>query len=111
MATNAIFKILGQSYPNASTLTTLYTTPTTASAVTSGLFVCNQTLTGSTWRLAVRPGGNSVSASNYIYYDTPIYSNETQQINMALTLSATDVVSCYASSSGVSFNLFGEELI
>ena len=111
MATNAIFKVLGQAQPVIGTLTTLYTTPTTASAVTSGLFVCNQSLSGSYWRLAVRPAGASITGSHYIYYDTPIYGNETQQVNMALTLASTDVVSCYASSSLLSFNLFGEELI
>lgn len=102
-------KVLGQSNPAATTLTTLYTVPGATSAVASSLVICNQDATQCTVRVAVRVAGAAITAKQYLYYDLPLPGNDTFVAVIGMALAATDVVSVYASSANVSFNLFGEE--
>ena len=104
------FSVLGQSNPNATTLTTLYTVPASTQAVCSTLVVCNQAGAGGTFRIAVRPAGEAIAAKHYLAYDVAIGANSTTTFTIGITLEATDVVSVYASSANQSFNLFGQEI-
>jgi hypothetical protein len=101
-------KVLGQSAPAATTLTTLYTVPASTSAACSSIVVCNRGTAG-TFRVAVRPAGAGIANQHYLYYDTAIAANETLVATMGISLATTDVVSVYASSADMSFNLFGVE--
>lgn len=103
------YKVLGQSNPAATTLTTLYTVPASTSAICSSLVVCNQGTSG-TFRIAVRIAGAGISAPQYLYYGTTLGANSTMTATLGITLATTDVVSVYASSTDFSFNLFGSEL-
>ena len=102
-------KVLGQSNPGATTLTTLYTVPGSTTAVGSTLCVCNQSSTPTTFRIAVRPAGASIDPKHYLYYDTPIAGNGTFMATIGISLATTDVVSVYAGTANLSFNLFGQE--
>jgi hypothetical protein len=103
------YKVLGQSNPAATTLTTLYTVPASTSAVCSTLAICNQGVSA-LYRVAIRPAGASISAQQYIVYDATINSLDTMFLTIGATLATTDVVSVYAGTSTVSFNLFGSEI-
>jgi hypothetical protein len=103
-------KVLGQLAPSATTLSTLYTSPSGNGTVCSTLTACNRDTTAGTMRVAVRPAGAAISNEHYIYYDINIPAKETFAATLGITLAATDVVSVYASSANMSFNLFGEEL-
>jgi len=104
------YKVLGQSNPSATTATTLYTVPAATSTVVSSLNVCNQAATNATFRIAVRPAGATLSASQYLSYDTTVAANDTISLNIGMSLATTDVITVYASSSTLSFILFGSEL-
>lgn len=103
------YKVLGQINPSSTTATTLYTVPSSTSTVCSTLVVCNQASTAATFRIAVRPAGATLSAVHYVAYDTNIPANETITFTIGLTLATTDVVTVYASTSTVSFHLYGSE--
>ena len=103
------YKVLGQSSPAATTLTSLYTVPASTSAVASTLTVCNFGVS-TTVRVAVRPAGASLTGSHYILYDTSINSNDTLFFTVGLSLATTDVVSVYAGATGIAFNLYGTEI-
>ena len=103
------YKILGQLNPAATTLSTLYTAPTARQTVTSTLVVCNQGVS-TTFRVAVRPAGAAIDLVHYIAYDATIDANGSVFLTMGMTLIATDVVSVYAGTANVSFNLFGSEV-
>lgn len=105
-----IYKVLGQSNPAATTATTLYTVPASTSAVCSTITVCNQAATSGSFRLAVRPAGAALAAQHYIAYDTSLPANDVLTMTIGLTLATTDVVTVYASSTSISFNLFGSEI-
>lgn len=102
------YKVLGQTFPSASTLTTLYTAP--SQAVVSSLSVCNQGTAATSFRVAVRPGAEAINQKHYVAYDTAVNANDTVFLTLGMTLSGSDVVSVFATTSSVSFNLFGTEI-
>ena len=107
MATN--YKVLAQVIPSANTATTLYTCGTANGAVASTLAVCNQSIS-TTFRVAVRPAGATLTSSQYIVYDTPISANDTIFLTIGTAVANTDVVTVYANTANVSFSLFGSEI-
>lgn len=104
------YKVLGQSNPAATTATTLYTVPSATSVVGSTLNVCNQGSSPATYRIAIRPAGETLAAKHYIAYDATILGNNSIAITVGFTLATTDVVTVYASTATMSFNLFGSEI-
>ena len=102
-------KVLGQSNPAATTLTTLYTVPASKEAVVSTISVANLTATAATFRIAVRPAGASIANQHYIGYDITVGASDSTLITVGLTLAATDVISVYASTANLAFAAFGDE--
>lgn len=105
-----VYKVLGQSNPAATTATTLYTVPAATSAVCSTLTICNQAASTATFRIAIRPAGAALAAQQYIAYDTTIAANDILTLTIGMSLATTDVITVYASTSTLSFNLFGSEI-
>jgi hypothetical protein len=104
------YKVLGQSSPAANTLVSLYTVPLATNTVISSVTVCNLSNTVAAFSIAVRPGGASILNSHYINDNTPVPGNDTISLTLGMTLAATDVLSCNANTSTVSFNAFGSEI-
>jgi glucose-6-phosphate dehydrogenase assembly protein OpcA len=102
-------KVLGQSNPAATTLTTLYTVPSAKEAVVSTISVANLTSTAATFRIAVRPAGATVANQHYIGYDITVGASDSTLITVGLTLATTDVISVYASTANLAFSAFGDE--
>lgn len=102
------FKVLGQSNPAATTLTTLYTVPAATTAIVSTISVANQGAAAS-FRIAIRPAGATLAAQHYLTYDTAIDANQTLPITIGLTLGAGDVISVYAPNTSFSFHAYGQE--
>ena len=105
-----IYKVLGQSNPAATTLTTLYTVPSATDAVVSTIAICNQAGTSATYRIAVRPAGAAAAAQHYIVYGATVAASDSVLLTLGITLDATDVISVYASSANLSFSAFGSEI-
>jgi len=104
------YKVLGQSAPSATTNTDLYTVPSSTQAVISTITVCNRTSTAATYRIAVRPNGAAIANQHYVCYDVSVPASDTVGLTLGLTIDAADVVTVYASSSTLSFSLFGSEI-
>lgn len=104
------YKVLGQSAPSATTATSLYTVPSSTSAVCSTIVVANRGTTDGTYRIAVRPAGATLANQHYLFYDISLSANSSDVLSMGMTLATTDVVTVYASSANFSFTLFGSEL-
>ena len=103
------YKVLGQVIPAATTLTTLYTVPAATQAACSTLSICNQGAS-TTFRVAVRPAGAAIDPKHYIVYDASVNQYDTVFLTLGTTLATTDVVSVYAGTANLSFNLFGSEI-
>lgn len=104
-----VYKVLGQVNPAATTATTLYTVPASTSAVCSTLSICNIG-TSTTYRVAIRPAGATLANIHYIVFDAAIEQYNTTLLTLGITLATTDVVTVYAGTANVVFNLFGSEI-
>ena len=105
-----VLKVLGQSNPAATTLTTLYTVPAATSVTASTIAICNRTGTNKRARVSVAVAGAADSLEQYVYYDVLVLKNDTIFATIGVTLAATDVVRVYTDALGLSFSLFGVEV-
>lgn len=105
-----VYKVLGQSAPAATTLTTLYTVPASTSTVASTITVCNQAATAATYRIAISPAGEAIANQHYIVFGSTVAANDSTILTLGMTLATTDVVRVYSSSATTSFVLFGSEI-
>lgn len=103
------YKVLGQSNPSAASDTTLYTVPSSTSAVVSTIVVANLGTSG-TYRIAIRPAGASIANEHYIAYDVALNANDTITWTIGVTLATTDVITVRASNTSFAFSAFGSEI-
>jgi glucose-6-phosphate dehydrogenase assembly protein OpcA len=104
------YKVLGQSNPSATTLTTLYTVPSATQAVVSSIVIANLTTSAATFRIAVRPAGASIANAQYIAYDITLGASDSTCLTLGITLGATDVISVYGSTANIAFSAYGSEI-
>jgi hypothetical protein len=104
------YKVLGQVNPSATTATTLYTAPASTQVVVSTISICNLTPGELTFRIAIRPAGETLENKHYIAYDTKVAGADSTFITVGVTLAATDVITVYAASANLVFNAFGSEI-
>jgi hypothetical protein len=104
------YKVLGQVNPSATTPTTAYTVPSATSTVVSSVVVGNIGPTSGTFRISVRPAGESQANKHYLVYDATVAANDSLTLTLGITLATTDVVTVYASNASFTFNLFGSEI-
>jgi hypothetical protein len=96
---------LGQSAPNATSNTDLYTCPKQRRA--SGVVtICSRDASGTTFRIALRAGGAALANAHYLAYDyaLPAYST---LYTVPLDLEPDDVLTVYASSANLTFAFLG----
>ena len=104
------YKVLGQNNPTATTATTLYTVPGATQSVLSTISVCNFANTAATYRIAIRPAGETLASKHYVAYDSSLPANDTAVLTLGLTMNTTDILTVYASTASVSFGVFGSEI-
>jgi hypothetical protein len=105
------YKVLGQISPSATTATTAYTVPSNTETVISTITICNRSASAVTYRIAIRPDGEALADKHYIAYDSSISANDTVALTLGITLNQLDVITVYASSTNLSFNFFGSEIV
>lgn len=105
-----IYKVLGQSIPTPNTFTTLYTVPAATSAIISTLNACNTSTANVTFRVAVRPAGETITAKHYVVYDSIIPQQDSISVSLGMTMGNTDVLTVFSFQGNVSFNAFGTEI-
>jgi hypothetical protein len=104
------YKVLAQSAPSATTATDIYTVPSATQAVVSTIVVANRAASAATYRIAIRPNGASLANQHYIAYDVTVGASDSTTITLGITIDAADVVTVYASTANLSFNVFGSEI-
>jgi len=104
------YKVLAQVNPSATTATTAYTVPSATSTVVSTITVANLSASAVTYRIAVRPDAETLANKHYIAYDVALAANDTTALTLGLTLDASDVITVYASTANLAFNIYGSEI-
>jgi len=100
-------KVLGQAAPVAATATTLYTVPVKYQ-VKGFVTVCERGGVAATYRIALRPDGDTLANEHYVVYDRALPAN-TDDETVEFWLDETDVITVYASSANLSFTFIGLE--
>jgi hypothetical protein len=103
------YSVLGQVVGTAA-LQSLYTVGTAYEAVISTITIANRSTAAATYRLAVRPDGESIANKHYVAYDATVPANDTIALTLGITMNGNDVLSCYSSTTEVTFNAFGAEI-
>ena len=104
------YKVLGQSAPSATTATDVYTVGAGKQAIISTITVANRSAASVSYRIAIRPAGATLANQHYIAYDVALIANDTTALTLGITLTATDVITVYASTANLSFGIFGSEI-
>lgn len=104
------YKVLGQVAPSATTDTTAYTVPASKQAIISTITIANRSASASSYRIAVRPDGATISNEHYLAYDIAIAANDTTVLTIGLTVDAGDVITVYGLSANLSFGIYGSEI-
>lgn len=105
-----VYKVLGQSYPSVTTLTTAYTVPSLTSTVVSSINVANLGGNQDTIRIAIRPAGAAIANQHYIAYNVPLAAGAVLQLTSGYTLATTDVISVYSTTGTSAFSVYGSEI-
>lgn len=101
-------KILGKVKPSAATNTTLYTAP----ALTQGqvnVFICNQTASSDTIRVAVINSGGTINTTDYLLYDITVTADTPISID-GICLNAGEFIQVYTTNARCSFVATGLEI-
>lgn len=104
------YKVLAQSAPSATTNTDVYTVGAGKQAIVSTITIANRSASSRTYRIAIRPSGATLANQHYLAYDVVLAANDTTALTLGITLTATDVVTVYASAADLSFGIFGSEI-
>ena len=105
------YKVIAQSAPSATTNTDIYTVPANTQTVISTLVIANRAATDATYRIAVRPNGATLDNQHYLAYDVTVGAADSTNLTIGITMDAADVLTVYASTANLSFNVFGTEIV
>ncbi len=104
------YKVLAQSAPSATTNTDIYTVPASTQTVISTIVVANRSAATVTYRIAVRPNGEVLATKHNVAYDVTVGASDSTTITLGITVDASDVITVYAATADLSFNIFGSEI-
>jgi hypothetical protein len=108
MPTN--YKILGQSNPSASALTTVYTVPANTQAVVSTITAANFGATSSNVSLSVHVANAAWAANMQIANNISVSTQNSLALTLGVTLGAGDTVRANCSTANIAVNIFGSEV-
>jgi hypothetical protein len=97
--------------PAAATNTTVYTVPTSTTAMLSKIMICNTSATATSFRIALVESGGTTSLDHYIAYDAPIGGNETINFAIGAGLATGDYIVVYNTLATLTFTPMGIEVI
>ncbi len=104
MAEFDIFRVLAQSRPNGTGNTTAFTKPVNKYSTIYSIIVCNTTGSARTYSVFICTNGTTYDETTAIIFASPIAPNETQCVQMEVTLDTTNGTIGVQSSSANALN-------
>ena len=106
-----IYEILGQVSPTANTLTNVFVTNATTSAVVGTITISNFSDANASYSLVVRPINETLANKHFIVRGGVLPARELITITGAVTMNANAILAANTGGSSVSFNAFGVEIV
>ena len=107
------YKRLGAINPSANTQTNVYVIPAATQAVNSTVAICNQTITATTYSLALMDSSQfnaAAPAATFLVRNAALSASDTIFLTVGLTGNAGSVLVANTPNSNVSFSAFGSEI-
>ena len=105
------YKILGQILPSANTLTNVYVTSASASAIINTITICNQQTANAVIDLILRPINEALAAKHYLLSGTTILQADTLIFSPGITMNANCILAANNKVDGnTSICAFGVEV-
>lgn len=111
------YKILGQIFPTANTLTNVYVTPASTSAIVTSVYLTNGSQSNANVSLVVVPVDETLDTQHYIFKDMNLQQADTLVVNLNLTLEENVILAANnaqragtSSTANVSISAFGVEI-
>jgi len=104
--------ILSQSFPALGIISVAYTAPSGPTDIHqfTGVIVCNQDSTDSTFSVSYAVAGAVDDPSQYLFSDVPICANETVTLSVAVVMQNTDEIRVRSGNGLLSFTILGIEV-
>ena len=109
------YKILGQIAPNPNTMTNVYVTGASASAIVNTIYLTNQDSANANISLIIRPVNEALANKHYILQNQLLEQADTIILNLNFTMNSSVILAANNSyrdtkSCNVSINAFGVEI-
>lgn len=104
------YEILGQVSPSANTLTNVYVTGASSSAIVSTITIHNFSDSNSSYSLLVRPINEAEASKHFIIRGGIVPARELITITGAVTMNSSAILAANTNGSSVSFNAYGVEI-
>jgi len=95
----------------SSTISTVYTTPSSTTTLVKDLNFCNTSSTDTAVSLYVVPLGQSAAASNAVLFNAVVPANSALQWSGLIVLNATDTLQAWAASSNITVIVSGAQQV
>jgi 2',3'-cyclic-nucleotide 2'-phosphodiesterase (5'-nucleotidase family) len=111
------YKVLGQIYPTANTLTNVYVTGASTQAVINSLYVCNQDTSLANVSVIVRPINEALANKHFVLRNESVGAASTYILNLGITIGENTIIASnttYAvpelKTANTSLSAFGIEI-
>jgi hypothetical protein len=105
-----IYKVLGQLNPSPNTITNVYVTGASVSAIVSAITITNQSDSNASYSLVVRPTNESISNKHFIIRGGISPAREQITITSAVTMNSNIILAANTNSSNLSIHAYGVEI-
>jgi hypothetical protein len=104
------YTLLGQVSPSPNTVTNVYQTGASTSAIVGTITLLNPTDSNTSYSLIVRPTNQALAVQHHIIRGGVIPPRELVTITGAVTMNSNVVLACNTHVSGVTVQAFGAEI-
>lgn len=105
-----LYEILGQVAPTANTLTNVFVTGASSSAIVGTITLHNFSDSNTSYSLVVRPINEALSAKHFIIRGGILPAREMISITGAVTMNSSAILAANTWGSSVSINAYGVEI-
>ena len=104
------YEILGQLAPSANTLTNVFVTGASSSAIVGTITLHNFSDANASYSLVVRPINETLATKHFIIRGGILPAREMISITGAVTMNANAILAANTNGGSVSFNAYGVEI-
>jgi hypothetical protein len=104
------YKILGQVRPTANTLTNIYVTGASTSAVVGTLHIVNPTTSNRFYQLKVRPINEASNAKHTLVYAGAVAARDAISITGGIVLAPDTILAANVTATALTFSAYGVEI-